>query len=497
MKSISKFHNRFQRPFHNMPGRILWILAILFILPLTSHAQSQVTILEADSIQGGTYRNQRVRKILGNVHLLSENLEMYCDSAYQFINEDEIRAYGRIQINTEEEKIWSDSLRYYTDVDFSQLRGRVVIEADSTTLFGNSVDYRFSTKVAHFLDKIRLNDQRGLLLAESGFYFREADSAVFRGHVQLRDSLKYLEGDSLFSNRNSKYYEMYGQVFGDDQENKSMIRGDYLEADSTGRRLLKGNAWLMNFESDSTDSTAADTTHIFGETILSQEQRSPADTTVIVYGYKNVRIWSPDFSAVADTSKYNDKVGDFELWSNAKSWHKQVQLSGPYIRAILNEGDIDSLVSYPRPFSVQQDTSIDRLNQITGDTLQADFVDGSLNEIFVHGESHLLRFTKNDQGQPDGAIDLNAPSIRIFFKDDELTRMKAIGSINGSYLPESEKTAKKRLDGFLWNPKLRPQRPTEPMERRFPAIPEEIFFELPQRYIQHLRNSHPNSERLK
>lgn len=441
---------------------------------------------------------ERVQKILGNVHLQSENLEMYCDSAYQFVNKSEIRAFGNIQIETEEEMIWTDSLTYFTDVDFSQLRGRVIIEADSTTLFGNSVDYRFSTRVAHFIDEIRLEDQRGVLLADSGYYYREADSAVFRGHVQLRDSLQYLEGDSLLSNRTNEYYELYGEVYGDDQENKSMIQGDYLEADSTGRRLLEGNAWLKNFESDSTesDSAKADTTHIQAETILSLEQRSPDDTTAIVHGYENVRIWSPDFSAVADTSTYTDSTDTFELWSNAKSWHENVQLTGPYIRAKISNGDIDSLKSYPRPFSVQEDTTIDRLNQITGDTLHADFKEGALNEIYVFGDSHLLRFTKDDQGEPDGAIDMTAPDIRIFFEDGELVRMKGIGAINGSYLPETQQTAQRRLDGFSWNPQLRPQRPKEPMQQRFPTIPKEVFFELPQRYINHLEQHHPKSPKL-
>jgi lipopolysaccharide export system protein LptA len=461
-------------------------------------AQSPVTILEADRIQGGQFEGDRVQKILGNVHLRSKDLEMYCDSAYQFVNKSEIRAYGNIEVNTESEKIWADTLIYFTDIDFSQLRGRVIIEADTTTLFGNSVDYRFSTKVAHFIDKIRLEDQRGTLLANSGFYYRKADSAVFRGQVQLADSMQYLEGDSLFSNRQTKYYELYGDIFGDDRKNDTMIQGNYLESDSTGRRLLKGHqAWLQNFESDSTDSTRADTTHIRAQKILSLEQRSPSDTTTNVFGYDSVRIWSPSFSSVSDTSKYTEKTDIFELWSKAKAWYQQVQLTGPYIEAKLVDGNIDSLKSYPRPFSVQQDTSINRLNQITGDTLHADFTEGDLNQIYVFGDSHLLRFTKNGEGAPDGAVDLTAPDIRIFFVDGELTEMKAQGPINGSYLPETAQTANRQLDGFAWNPKLRPQRPLHPMKRRFSPVTDEIFFDLPKRYLEYLEKSDPESDRLK
>ncbi len=478
----------------------LLFIALFFLLmggfAQELRAQNPITILEADSIQGGQYKGERVQKILGNVHLQSGNLEMFCDSAYQFVNKSEIRAFGNIEINTETEKIWSDTLIYFTDVDFSQLRGRVIIEADSTTLFGNSVDYRFTTKVAHFLDEIRLEDQRGTLLANSGFYYREADSAEFHGKVQIADSLQYLEGDSLFSNRQTKYYELYGEIFGDDRENDSMIQGRYLEADSTGRRLLETDAWLKNFETDTADTAQADTTHIRAKTILSLEERTPKDTTATVFGYDSVRIWSPSFSSVSDTSQYTDSTDTFELWSNAKAWHKQVQLTGPYIRAKIKDGDIDNLESYPRPFSVQQDTVIDRLNQITGDTLQADFEDGNLHQIYVYENGHLLRFTKNEEGEPDGAIDMTAPHIRIFFEEGELAEMKATGSINGSYLPESDQTAQRQLEGFTWNPELRPERPTEIMQRRFPPVPEEVFFELPRRYIQHLKENHPEDKKL-
>ncbi len=524
-------------------------------------AQEQVDIYDADLIEAGTYEGDRVQKILGNVHLRSEELEMFCDSAYQFVNKDEIRAFGNIQINTESEKIWADSLVYFTEIDFSQLRGRVVIEADTTTLFGNSVDYRFSTKVAHFLDEIRLEDQRGTLLANSGFYYREADSAEFRGDVQLQDSLQYLEGDSLFSNRSTEYYELYGNVFGDDGENNTMIKGHYLESDSTGRRLLKEDAWLKNFEDEETDTTQAntiaqndtsaswndttifvpdafiwppdsllppntlipapdsagfppgtrsvqpdtttsqpDTTHIRASTILLEEARTPTDTSSIVHAFDSVRIWSPDFSALADTTKYMDSTQTFELWSNAIAWHDQVQLTGPYIKTILRDGDIDSLISYPNPFSVQEDTTINRLHQITGDTLTADFEGGTLKEIFVYENAHLLRFSKNDQDSADGAIDITAPSIRILFEGGEIDSLRALGApkgaINGSYLPENPETAKRRLDGFAWNPERRPERPKEEMRRRLPPIPDHPFFELPRRYLEYLRKNHPDDPHL-
>jgi hypothetical protein len=62
--------------------------------------------------------------------------------------------------------------------------------------------------------------------------------------------------------------------------------------------------------------------------------------------------------------------------------------------------------------------------------------------------------------------------------------MKAMGPVDGMYLPESQKTADRRLEGFVWTPDRRPKKPSEPMKRRLPPIPEEPPFELPTRYIE-------------
>jgi lipopolysaccharide export system protein LptA len=465
---------------------------------------------------------------------------MFADSAYKFPGQNLVTAYGNIEIDTKKQSIWADTLTYFTNIDFSKLRGRVIIESDSTTLFGRNVDYHFKTKIAHFLDGIRLVDTKGILLADSGYYFRKPDSAVFRGDVQLKDSLKYLEGDSLFSNRRSGFYKLYGNVFGDDPANNSKLEGDYLQSDSAGKRVIKGHAWLINYKknaqkadtskSDSTsglkaskdkpapdslqfplpdsartdsarksrsDSTQSsqqpDTTNIFAHKIISIAHRTQKDTTTTVKAFKNVRVWSNNFSAISDTAKYKSKTHTFDLWSNAKSWHKKIQLTGPYIQVTLKNGDIKKLISHPNPFVVQQDTAIDRLNQMKGDSLNALFTHGQLHLIQITGKSHLLRFTEKADSA-DGLIEVQAPLTRIYFENGKLVKMKSFGEkkqITGNYLPKGKETAKKRLSGFAWNPDKRPKRPQEKMHRRLPKISKKPPFKLPKRYLQHIHQKSP------
>lgn len=476
-----------KKPFHLSNKHFLFILMMSITASFFNKAKAQnsVQIVQADSIVGGTINGERVQKIIGDVQLQSEEITLMCDSAYQYNDKNEMEAFSNIEINTEEENIWADSLTYHTDVDFAQLRGRVVIEnqTDSTTLFSEAVDYRFSSKVAHFLEKVRLKDPEGMLRANTGFYYREPDSAVFRGQVQLSDADQYAESDSLFVNRRSGFYQFHSNLYVDDLENEVRLKGDFLEADSTGRRTIEGNAWMMDFSSDTTES---DTTHIRSQTLISRREVTSTDTSNTIDAYENVRIWSPKFSAISDTARYQDSTEVFELWSNPKAWNDDTQLTGPHINVHLEGDEVRRLYSYPNPISVQEDTVLERYHQMTGDTLIADFEEGVLSQIKTYENAHILRFNKDDNDEPDGALELFAPVVFIIFKDGELNRLKAEGSNDGSYLPESEETAELRLEGFSWTPEERPQRPAEKMGPRFAPITPVHPFDLPTRYQAHL-----------
>jgi lipopolysaccharide export system protein LptA len=464
---------------------LLLLIAAFYLKPSQIHAQERVQIVRADSIAGVTIDGERIQKILGDVLLQSEDLTMYADSAYQFVEDNEIRAFNNIEINTEEENIWADSLTYFTDVDFTRLRGRVIIEnpADTTTLFSNAVDYRFSSKVAHFIEEVRLEDNDGVLRADSGYYYQEPDSAIFRGQVQLADSVQYAEGDSLFINRKTNFSQLYGDLYLDDLENEVRLKGEFLEADSTGKRTLEENAWMMDFSSDTTET---DTTHIQSAVIISRRDITDGDTTNTVDAYENVRIWSPKFSAIADSARYTDSTEVFELWSNPSAWHKDIQLTGPHINVYLKDGEVHRLYAYPNPISVQVDTVINRFHQMTGDTLIANFEEGEINQIRTFENAQILRYNKNEEDEPDGAIEVLAPLIVITFREGEPHRLKGEGENEGSYLPESEQTSERRLDGYTWTPDQRPQRPAEEMEPRFAPITNLFPFDLPRRYREHL-----------
>ena len=459
---------------------LIGIGIINLFLCSNSYAQTRITINSYSKIDQVMIGGEQVRKMY-DASLSTDNLDIIADSIFQYQEREQFHAFGNIQIDTEDGKhIWADSLVYFSDRDFSQLRGRVIIATDSTTLFGNKVDYLFSAEVAFFLDLIRLEDDDGILVAKEGEYFQRLDSASFRKEVQLSDSTQYAEGDSLFINRTTNAFRFLGNVFADDSVNNTLLTGDYMEGDSTGRRFLNGNAYLRRI---SEDSTATDTTHINADEILFFKE----DSVSYTQGFRDVKIWSPRFSSVSDTVLYNDSTDVFELISTPRAWHKNIQLSGPYIRVELDDNNIKQLLSYPSPFAVQEDSLTTRLNQIKGDTLQAVFLDGSISRINVYPNSEILFYSTNENDEPDGAIEFNAKAITtMYFSPAGFDSVKSIESIDGAYIPESPAVAERRLDGFIWSPELRPLRPTSTPIRKYPVISKERPFSLPRRYIEYM-----------
>lgn len=452
--------------------------------PPPALSQSRVDILQADRIEGETIDGVTIQKILGNVFLSTENMEMEADSVYQFVGQNLFQAFN-VKLETEQEIIWADIIFHNTQTEFSELRGRVIIRSEQNTLFSEEVDADMPRDLAVFKRPVRFEDERGTLIAESGLYYQAVDSAVFRGDVQLADSTQYLEADSLFMNRSEDLYELFGRVYAIDYEENVTFSGNYLLADSSGYRLLTEDAWMMELNEEETD-----TTHLLADKIELHE----TDTVSYMDAYENVRIWSPRFSAIADTAHYRDDLDQFILRSNPVIWQKTIQLSGPLIEAYMENDDIRFLRSFPRPIAVQEDTLTGRLHQMTGDTLHAHFNNGAIDSIRVYNNSEIIFHVRDEDDEPDGLIELMSagPSIMRFL-EGEFDFFKAERNPDGTYLPESPANNDRQLDNFRWDPGMRPEKPGI-RTPRLPEIQAERPFELPPRYVKYLEKLKSDNE---
>ncbi|MEX0681364.1 MAG: OstA-like protein [Balneolales bacterium] len=468
---------------------IVLSICLIVLLPATTEAQNTVRILQTDRLEGiSTSEEGRIRKLIGNVRLETDDFTILCDSAWQFLDLEELQAYGNIEIVSDRERIWSDKATYDLKSEISLFEGRVIMQSKNTLLFSDEVYYSFATEIALFPDYLRLEDDRGVLVADSGYYYNALDSAIFRGHVQVTDSLQYIEADSIFTKRADEHYELHGQVFLDDQQNQTRLTGAYVLSDSTGYRKVEGGSLMRQINESETD-----TTYLWSDWL---EVIPKEDTIRTFTAYEAVHIWTRSYSSLSDTTHYDEATDQFTLSGESRLWYDEMQLSGPYIRIQIAEDSVRYLEAHNRPFAVQNDTIINRFNQITGDTIYMHFEGGKISYLDVYPRGNVLYFLKDPDQIPDGMIDLTAEFIKLLFYNGELEDVIARRNVDGVHVPEHQGVANRKLDGFIWEPELRPQRPLNRILPRFNPVPEERPFEMPHRFLNRVDSVEPEMQQI-
>lgn len=513
---------------HTRPTRhakpYIFLATLLFLSATTTiSAQERVYIDTAGVGLGITIDGQSVRKLLRNVRLRTDRIRIDADSAYHFLDDAIIRAYGVRLENDKQEIIYADTLIHSIPTDDSSLFGRVILKTPDYTLYSHHVEVDGTTESATFPQEVLFRGDGITLRARSGFYNQQTDSAAFFGNVQLSDSTQYIEADSLLMNHASKSYHFLGEVYGEESENGSRFAGTSLQSDSTGFRQITGQpAWLMEIdgaqepepeikpeikpstkpelmpkselESKSElefkpelmpkpDPAKNDTTHLLAFQIMIRE----TDSLDTMDAIGSVRIVSDRFSGIADTLRFRDPPETLTMLGNRGNpilWTEQIQLTGPLLQLNFENDNLRSLTAPNRPFATLQDSTTSRFHQMTGDTLQSWFEDGELIRISLFRQHQLLFHQTNENDEPDGLMTLVATERSdITFEDGEPSGFKAVKGIDGTYLPEQDGLDERKLDGFRWNPEMRPSQPIL-IRRRWNTDPGEPLFPPPDKYVQ-------------
>jgi lipopolysaccharide export system protein LptA len=436
----------------------LWMALLLLTLASPVGAQNRVDIIRAAQGIGEQTDQGFVRRLKGNVLLRSGETTIACDSAIHYVDKNELFAYGRIRITTKRDIITSRYLFYNTRTEESRLTGGVVITRDSTVLRSETADYAFKTETAVFTDPIELLDGASTLKARRGTYYAEIDSAKLFGHVQLADSTYYLEADSLFTNRKTENHRLLGRVFLHDLKEDTKITGAYVEADSTGRRLIRGQALIQQV-----DSAATDTTFLSAGSVLVVKE----DGHRTIHAVQDVRYWSADYATRSDTLWVMEADSLTLLRGNPSAWHKEIQLTGSRIDLRFHDEKLESILATGKPTAAQMDTTLWRLNQMKADTLWVRFVDGEVSSVQLAPSGTVVVHNKKDEDQPDGAIEMSAARITIRFTDGEASDVDARIGIRGRFLEEGPEVQNFRLPDMRWEPDRRPGRPETMPAPRF------------------------------
>lgn len=496
------------------PYHIKHIIALLFaVLFFGTNASSQkdnkVKILNAD-YGGRDPKITEANRLIGNVRLKYGDAIMHCDSAYIYDNED-FNAFSNIRVNQGDTlNMRGELLHFDKESETAQLRNNIQMKDKDMTLTTNKLDYNLETELAHYFGGGTLSSttNKNELTSDEGIYDSKSENFFFRKNVVLNnpeytiisDTLKYnniieqvwffgpttitttdteiycengwydtkndlsqfdenatissessiLRGDSIFYNGKTKFGEIFCNVEIVDTTNNFIITGDYgWYNESTGESLVTDRALMIQaFETDSL--------FLHADTLMSI---TDSVDNKYIYAFHSVRLFKPDLQGVCDSLSYSEKDSLLTMFTKPLLWSDANQISGDTIAIQIIDGSIDKLFVRKNSFIISEATP-SKYNQVKGKHMTGHFEDNELRTLFVDGNGETIYYPLENDTDPPKTVGMNkavCSNMKILIVDSEINSIYLLDKPSGALIPNSKISSEEELlKGFLWESSQRP-----------------------------------------
>ena len=474
---------------------------------------SPIKLLTAGELVGGDFAGVKIRKLLGTVSFQQDDVFLYCDSAYQYLERNQVEAFSNVRVvQSDTMTITGDRGFYDGDQRTARMVGNVVMRDPRMTLTTPSLDYDLNRKTAAYTETGHLTDPQNTLDSQQGFYDTNTKVFVFKRNVHLvtpdselnNDTLRYntvskiatfngptrikgkqgnlyaeggtyntitrvsnfkknakidtpnylLGGDRLVYDEVRQYGVANGHVSLISKKDNLTLRGDagkYWRG--LGRTKLYGGRPVVR------NISGSDTLYMAADTLISTEARPGQTTTrTVLYAYPKVQIFRGAMQGVCDSLTYDRQDSIIYLNQNPVLWQAKNQLSADSIQLRSKRGKIDEVRLQANAFAVDQDTLLN-FNQTKGRNMMAYFRDNKLRRVDVLGNAESIFYALDNDTATTGMNRMLSANMRLLFVASKLNKISVLTNPEAKFIPPHElKPDDERLKGFRWRAAERPTR---------------------------------------
>ncbi len=487
---------------------------ILFLSQLTLSSQNAgskpklILVKNAESLSFDREKNNA--KILkGNVICEHDGALLYCDTAYIYDGETQMRATGHILITkgdsirvtgdklfydgktkmatlennvkcTEKDMILTTNLltfdvgksvanyynggtlinkqntlvskngHYYSGTKEAAFHYDVVLTNPDYKMNSDTLRYKVNTKTTYFLGPSIILSKSDYIYCENGWYDTNKEKAQFSKNALLITAQQKLKGDSLFYDRIAKVGRAYRNVTLTDTSQKSIIYGDYIEyKEVKSEALVTKKAIYARLIEKDTLFIAADTLyHIDIDSVNN-----------FLQAYHHVRLYKKDMQALSDSATLNTKDSLLQLFNTPLMWSNNSQASAKIIKVDIGKNKIKGFLLDNKAFLIQQVDSLnlDKFNQLSGKTIKGIIENDTIRKTIVTGNAEMYYYAK-EKKKLIGLNKTTATEINMWFKHSDVERVSLSTKTDGAINPLKEVDIENaRLKGFNWQIEKRPK----------------------------------------
>ncbi|RMA58582.1 OstA-like protein [Ulvibacter antarcticus] len=442
----------------------------------------------------------------GQVYIVHEGVEMWCDQAFVYLKDNFVKAYGSVKItqgdtvtmnsryaeyngNTKfafasgdviltepKTTLRTDTLyfdrikqqayyrtggivkdtastltsrigRYYAETKKYQFLSKVVINNPKYTVNSEQLDFYSDTGGAYLYGESTIVSDASTVYCERGYYDTRNDNGYFVKNSRVDYENRILYGDSIYFDRTRSFASATNNIKVLDTVNESIIRGHYAEVyrekDSV---FITKRAVAVSLQDRDSVYVHADTLQVTGK----PDNR-------IVKGFYRARLFKPGApgedptSGKCDSIFVHQKTGITKLLRNPVLWSGENQMTGDTIHLLSNKvtEKLDTLKVFNNAFLVQKDSA--GYNQVKGERLIGLFHNNELDTVNINKNAEVIFYSRNEDQELVGINNTLSSSIQMYLEEQKIAGIRFIKKANGKVYPPSQFPENARqLSGFKW-----------------------------------------------
>ena len=487
---------------------IFFCFFVLFVTGVFAQQQEPVRKIEIKHSNSLGFNSQiapDAKRVIGDVEIQHEDMNMTCDSAYHYDQRNSFDAFGNVHITNEDRsvtidgdfakyqgniklaEIWDHVVlvdsnavlktrhlyydrntniayynvgaeitnkgndmvskfgNYHRNTDMFYFKKDVVLNTPDYTIVTDTLDYNVKTKIAYFVGPTFIQNEKDTIYCERGWYNTNDTVALFRQNAWIKSGSTTVNADTL-------YYES--------QTGNGSAFGNIVVVDTANNVILKGHRGAFNNPTEKAWLTDRALLIMAGEKdslfLHADTLRSAVDTAgfKILRAYNRVRFYSLDMQGKCDSLALSLQDSVIHMFRLPVLWAQDNQMTAEHIEIETENQKPKRMNLLNRGFIVQEDSA--GFNQIKSRKIVGLFRDNELYRVNGFNDAETVYFIRDGE-DVTGVNKLKSVNVVILIEDRKAQEVTHIENVDGEMIPPNEFSQDElTLLGFNWQIELKP-----------------------------------------
>lgn len=334
--------------------------------------------------------------------------------------------------------------RYFMGPKKYQFEDSVRIDNPDYQVESTRLDYYTTTRNAYMYGPSRITGESYMMYFERGFYDTNIEQGYGIKNTEIHYSNRIIEGDSVYFDKATEFASATNNITVTDTINDGVIRAHYAEVHKAQDSVFATRRAL------SISLVEQDSLYMHGDTLMVTGKPEAR----VLRAFRNSKFYKTDLSGKADSIHFEQRTGITQLIRNPVLWNLENQMTGDsiYLISDMETEKLDSLKVIGNAFIISEDTVGHRgFNQAKGTDLFGKFRKNELRTVDLVGNTEVVYFMYNDDGELLGINKTICSRIRLTLEQSDIDQITFITNPDGTIFPEKDLPEDSRiLEGFIW-----------------------------------------------